>query len=160
MGDRLISEGEKPADEPRDWGDIFDEMFPHYLVMGMTPEQYWDGESGLKKAYRKAYKIRMETEARIADRNMWIQGMYIRDALASTPQFVAGFIPKGVRIPPYPDKSISEQVDENRKEEKRKENEQKQMKLAMAMLQAKFLQFNKRFEEQQKQKEKNAAAKA
>ena len=63
MGDRLTDEGKQA--EPRSYGDIFDELFPHYLLMGMTPEQYWDGEYGLKRAYRKAYQMRTEMEQKL-----------------------------------------------------------------------------------------------
>ena len=73
-------------------------MFPHYLAMGMSPEEYWDGESSLKPAYRKAFRIRMENEERIADRNAWLLGLYVRDALQSVAMLVNGFVPKGVEV--------------------------------------------------------------
>lgn len=153
MGDCLTDEKSKQT-SPTPYGDIFDRLFPHYLVMGMTPEQYWDGESGLKKAYREAYRIRRENEDRIADRNMWLQGMYIRDALQSVAYIVNGFAPKGAKLEPYPDKPRLEKAEEEKREEVQKKKEENQMTLAMAMMQAFADQFNKnRAKKQQKAQE-------
>lgn len=136
-------------------GEVFDEAFPHYLVMGMTPEQYWDGESWLKVAYRRAYRIRNENEVRAQDRNQWMQGIYIRDALLSVPLLVNGFAPKGVSLTPYPDKPYIEKQDEEKKAEVRKRNEEDKMKLQMAMFQAMTEKFNKNL---RKRLEKEAKA--
>lgn len=143
MGNRL-TEGEQA--EPKSYGDIFDELFPHYLVMGMSPEEYWDGESSLKKAYRIAYKLRIENEQQTADRNMWMMGLYIREALQSVYILVNGFVPKGSTAADYPEKPHLDQAREREAEEVRKKQEENQMMTAIAMMQARFLNFNKRFE--------------
>ena len=146
MGDRLTEEKEPQADDPS-YGDIFDELFPHYLVMGMTPEQYWEGENELKPAYRKAYRIRMENEQRIADRNNWYMGQYIITVLQSVPLLVGGLNVKSTtKLPSYPDKPFFEQADERKKEESKKQHEEDQMKLAMAMFQSFVKQANKKLE--------------
>lgn len=155
MGDRLTEE-DSPQSDPRTYGDIFDELFPHYLLMGMTPEQYWDGESWLKPAYRKAYQLRMETEQRIADRNSWYMGQYIMAAIQATPLIVPGInMKKGASLPDYPSKPFLEKYEEQKKEEVRKQKEEDQSKLAMAMFQAMTAKFNrniqKRLEKQVKQ---------
>lgn len=155
MGDRLTDEDE-PQTESRSYGDIFDELFPHYLYMGMTPEQYWDGESGLKKAYRKAWKLRKKNEEIEADRHLWLQGLYFRDALNSMPLLVAGFIPKGAKPGQYPEKPRLEQYEDQQNEEKRKKQEEKQTQLAMAMMQARFLEFNRNFEKRKQAEEAKA----
>lgn len=46
--------------------------------MGMTYEQYWDADPYLAVAYRKAYKIRRNTE----NYNAWITGLYVYDAFS------------------------------------------------------------------------------
>lgn len=150
MGDRLT---EPNQTETRTYGDIFDEAFPHYLVMGMTAEQFWDGESWLKIAFRKAYRMRIENEERIADRIAWLHGRYIREAIYSTPQFVAGFM-KGMHLGEYPEKPYLEIYAEKKKEEDRKRSEEDQTKLAMAMFQAMAAKFNKNFEKRQAEKQK------
>ena len=121
--------------------------------MGMTPEEYWDGESWLKKAYRKAYRIRIENEERIADRNAWLQGIYIRDALQSITLLVNGFIPKGSKPIEYPGKPMIETQEEKQNAEAKRKNEENQMQMQMALFQAFAEQFNKHFEIRQEQNE-------
>ena len=147
MGNRLIWEDDQKQTEPQTYGDIFDELFPHYLMMGMTPEQYWDGESSLKPAYRKAYQLRIENEARIADRNNWYMGQYILAVLQAFPLLVAGLnVKKGANLPDYPDMPFLEKHEAMKKEEFRKKAEEDQTKLAMAMFQAMITKFNKNVE--------------
>lgn len=147
MGDRLTGEKSDGQTVSKSYGEIFDELFPHYLLMGMTPEQYWDGESGLKKAYRKAYALRIENEQRIADRNNWFMGQYMIRVLQCVPLLVAGFnVKHTTQLPDYPDKPLLEAVEAQRKEENRRKQEEDQAKLAMAMFQASIAKFNKRFE--------------
>ena len=151
MGDRLTGETETQQTEHRTYGEIFDELFPHYLLMGMTPEQYWDGESGLKRAYRKMYQIKVENEQRLADRNNWYMGQYIVKALNCVPLLVAGLnVKSSTRLPQYPEKPFLEQAEILKKEEDRKKQEEDRSKMAMAMFQAMVSKFNKRFEKEQK----------
>ena len=150
MGNRLTEDDEEPKQTEPAYGDIFDELFPHYLLMGMTPEQYWDGESSLKPAYRKAYQMRIEPEQMLADRQNWLLGQYITAVLNATPLLVAGLNTKsGTQLPEYPDKPFLEKAAEQKKEEVRKKREEDQTKLAMAMMQAAFNKFNRRFETRQ-----------
>jgi len=158
VGDRLTEDGENPQQTVhRTYGDIFDELFPHYLLMGMTPEQYWDGENELKPAYRKAYRIRMENEQRIADRNNWYMGQYLIRVLNCVPLLVGGLnVKPSTQLPDYPDKPFLETLEEQKKEEVRRKQEEDQSKLAMAMMQALFNRFNKNFEKRQKAAQKAA----
>lgn len=48
------------------------------MVMGMTPEQYWEDDPYLAVVYRKAYKLKQETQNEMA----WLQGMYVYGAFA------------------------------------------------------------------------------
>lgn len=153
MGNRLTDE-EPAQTERRTYGDIFDELFPHYLLMGMTPEQYWDGESWLKKHFRKAYQIRTEREQRMADMNNWYMGIYLIRVLQAVPLLVGGLnVKSSTKLPEYPEKPFFEQAEERKKEEVRKQREEDQIKMAMAMMQAQFAKFNKNFENR-KQNEK------
>lgn len=144
-------------DEPQQtsatpYGDIFDEQLPYYMAIGMTYEQYWDGEVGMKSAFRKAYKIRMETEQRIADQNNWFMGQYMMQALQAVKLVVlapALNAQKNIELPKYPDKPYLEKAEEIKKEEVRKKKEEDQTKMAMAMMHAMFTQFNKNFEKRQ-----------
>ena len=149
MGDRLTDE-ENPQQTERPVWHIFDELFPHYLLMGMTPEQYWDGESSNYPAYRKAYQLRMENQQKMDDIRDWYMGQYFIKALQAVPLFVAGLNTKGVELPAYPEKPFLQQQEEQKREEVRKKREEDQMNLAMAMFQSFVAQANKRIEGKQK----------
>lgn len=45
----------------------------------MTPEQYWEGDPYLVRAYYKAHKLRIEQR----NQELWLQGLYIYDAVAA-----------------------------------------------------------------------------
>lgn len=155
MGDRL-TEGEKPKQaSSTPYGDIFDQLFPHYLLMGMTPEQYWDGEYGLKKAYREAYRMRMENEQRMADRNNWYMGQYLIRVLQCVPLLVGGLnVKQGTELPDYPDKPFFEKYEAEKEQEVRKKHEEDQSQLAMAMFQAMAAKMNKNIERRLEQQAK------
>ena len=73
-----INEGDsEEAESPLLISRMFDECFPYYLSLGMTAEQYWDGDPELVKAYRKAEDIRTHRR----NTEMWIEGRYIYDAM-------------------------------------------------------------------------------
>jgi len=145
VGDRLTEEPPPQTDTP--YGDIFDQLFPQFLVMGMSPEEYWDGESSLKAAYKKAYEIRMETEQRLADRNNWYMAQYIINVLQCVPLLVGGLNVKSTtKLPQFPDKPYFEKFEAQKKEEARKKQEQDQMMLAMAFFHAGVEKFNRNIE--------------
>ena len=122
---------------------IFRDAFPHYLAIGMSAEEYWDGDSWLVKSYREAYRIRIENEDRMADRNAWRLGEYIRHALVSVPITVNGFAPRGHRLQEYPEKPMTERYEEQKREENKKKQQENQQALAEAMFQAFVEKMNK-----------------
>ena len=147
MGDRLTDQTSLTP-----YGDIFDQVLPSYMAMGMTYDQFWDGEVGMKTAYRKAYSERIEQEQRIADRNNWMMGQYIISVLNSVPLLVAGLnVKRGANLPSYMEKPIYERLDAEKKEEDRKKHEEEQTKLAMAMFQAGIERFNRNLQKRQQQ---------
>lgn len=150
MGDRLTGDEESEQTSPTPYGDIFDELFPRYLLFGMTPEQYWDGEVGLKRAYRKMYAMKIETEQVTADRMNWYMGQYLIAVLNAVPLLVAGLnVKKGASLPEYPDKPFLTKALEEKEESVRKKNEEDRTRLAMAMFQAGIEKFNKQFRKKQ-----------
>ena len=154
MDDRLTEKDKSKRSSPTPYGDIFDELCPHYMAMGMPYDLYWNGEVGTKTAYRKAYLIRMENEQRMTDQANWNLGQYIVAALQAVPIVVNGFVPKGISMKEYPDKPFLEKELEKKKEEEKKKKdeeyrrkqEEDQQKLAMAMFQAMVTSFNKNTE--------------
>lgn len=113
------------------------------MVMGMSANEFWDGEPWLVRSYRDAYRIRIENENRTADRNAWRMGEYIRQALTSIPLTVSGWAPKGSRLRDYPEKPMLETYEDQKREESQKKQQENQQQLAMAMFQAFTEKVNK-----------------
>ena len=78
----------------------FYEQFPYYLAIGMTPEQYWEGDPALAKYYRKADAIKSER----INQELWLQGMYIYEAICDASPILHSFAKKGTKPHPYTDK--------------------------------------------------------
>ena len=82
--------------------ELYHRVFPEYLAMGMTYDQFWKGDCTLVIPYREAYRIRQEEMNRMA----WLQGLYMYKALQSTPVIVHGFARRDTKIEPYPAKPL------------------------------------------------------
>lgn len=68
------------------------------MVMGMTYEQYWDGEPELARYYRKADELRTERR----NQELWLQGMYVYEAVSDISPILHAFAKKGTKAKPYP----------------------------------------------------------
>lgn len=123
----------------------FYEQFPYYLAIGMTPEQYWEGDPALAKYYRKADEIKLER----LNQEKWLQGMYIYEAICDASPILHSFAKKGTKPHPYTDKPYS-LTDRERKQEKvskEKETFDKGKRLMEAFMKLN----NKKFEEKAQQ---------
>lgn len=79
----------------------------------MTGEEYWEGDSDLVKAYRKAHELRRDE----LNWQAWLQGMYIYEAISDIAPVLHPFAKKGTRARKY-----SEKPYEFKKPEKKKAN--------------------------------------
>ncbi len=75
----------------------FNELFPYYLSIGMTEEQYWDKDNQLVIPYRKADELRMTR----TNQELWLQGAYFYDALCRVSPILHAFAKKGTKPTPY-----------------------------------------------------------
>ena len=62
---------------PITYTDAFSQLFPQYMVMGMTYDEYWNGHAILTKYYREAYDLRNHND----EWDRWRRGAYFYDAL-------------------------------------------------------------------------------
>ena len=101
----------------------FYELFPYYLSIGMTYEQYWESDPMLAKYFRQANEIKNERK----NQELWLQGLYVYNALVAIMP-----VKKGEEQPKYPAKpfTISEK---QRKREKLEEEKSIFEKGKMAM---------------------------
>lgn len=96
MGDDSTING---SSSPFTYTDKFKEIFPYYLAIGMTYDQFWNDDPELVKFYRKADEINRERR----NQEMWFQGMYIYDAICCASPILQAFAKKGTKARPYPD---------------------------------------------------------
>ena len=118
----------------------FYECFPYYLSIGMTSEQYWDGDPTLVKYYRKADEMKKER----LNEELWLQGMYIYEALCDVSPVLHAFAKKGTKPQPYSDKPYS--INEKQRERDEIIKEQKRVEKGKRFMEALMKSNNKRFE--------------
>ena len=145
--------GEEPPKAPKTYGEVFDEAFPHYLLMGMSPEQYWEQDCQLVKAYRQAHALKQEEENRFA----WLQGMYVYEAICDVAPVLHAFAKRGTTVRPYPEKPY--EFKRPKRMTKAQENEQK-MRNGIAWMEKMTAAFNQNFYRKQAAKKEADAAKA
>lgn len=120
---------------------VFYEQFPYYLSIGMTAEQYWDEDSTLTIYYRKAEEIRKER----SNYELWLQGMYMYDALARVSPLFRSFGKQGTKAMSYVDKPYP--INERMVAEAKAEQEKKEFLKAQASMEQMMVQWNMRFAE-------------
>jgi hypothetical protein len=106
----------------------------------MTPEQYWDGDCTLVKYYRKAEELRNEKR----NQELWLQGMYIYEAICDVAPILHAFAKKGTKPTPYSSKPYALTAKQVKRDE-----EEKQRKLAekgKRFMEAMAASINKKFE--------------
>lgn len=113
---------------------MFETVFPYYLSVGMTYEQFWDNDPSLVIAYRKADEIRR----RRMNEELWLGGIYTSKALAST---VGNMFTKGQKYQ-YP--SEPEPITVSEQEERRERERKARMEKIKAAFTARALSVNAR----------------
>lgn len=58
---------------------MFWEALPQYMAVGMTPQEFWDGDPALCKAYREAWMARQS----ISNAEQWRMGAYVYNAVGA-----------------------------------------------------------------------------
>ena len=118
----------------------FYEVFPYYLSIGMTYEQFWEGDPHLAKYYRQADEMRIERK----NQELWLQGLYVYEALCDVAPILQAMAKKGTKARPYPEQpySITEK-------QRKREIEEKERAVAMKgkrMMEQFMRATNKKFE--------------
>ena len=117
----------------------FYDLFPFYLSIGMSPEQYWDGDPALAKHYRKADELRRKRR----NEELWLQGMYIYEALCDVSPMMNAFAKKGTKPRPYSDHPYALTVKE--RDDERVLIEKREREKARRYMEARMAEINKRF---------------
>jgi hypothetical protein len=135
------SERENRFASPFPYTEIFEKKFPYYLSIGMTEEQYWDKDCCLVKFYREAEELRRER----VNQEMWLQGMYIYDAISRLSPILRPFGKKGTKAKPYVEEAYP--INKRTMEDAQTKKEMAKSQKGMRYMQAYMVANNKRFEE-------------
>ena len=80
----------------------------------MTYEQFWQGDVDLVKAYREAQELRDERR----NQELWIQGMYIYEALCAVSAVIPRLSKRPVKPGPYAERPYPLKSEKKRNAEK------------------------------------------
>lgn len=117
------------------YSDVFSQLCPYYMSIGMTYDEFWNGDVSMVKAYRKANELRDKRR----NQELWLQGMYVYEALCDASPLFRFTMKKGSIKPepyvkePFP---ITEAEVRERKEREQREKEER--------LKAQFMAFAER----------------
>lgn len=118
--------------------DIFDKECGYYLSIGMSYDDYWNGDCAMVKYYRDKAQYELEEKNRV----LWLQGMYLYETLLrlspALKPFVKNPTPERYMEEPYP---ISIKTDE----EKKKAKEEQQMQNGLNFFTALATNINQQF---------------
>lgn len=124
MEDSRIEETSK-EEKLSSFTDVFEEQCPFFMSIGMTFDEYWRGDCWLAQYYLKSYNIKKEQE----NEKMWLQGLYIYEALCDVSPIMQPFSKKGTKPHKYPDKPYSLYEKKKTKEEQEEELTQQRQNL-------------------------------
>ncbi len=126
------------------YGETFEKLCGYYMSLGMGYHDYWDGDAAMVRFYRDKHKRDLDRQ----NFNHWMQGMYIYEALVDASPV---FNPLSEKHEPFP--YMKEPIPitiEAIKETEERQNQQK-MKNGKDAMRAWMVEFNKRFEEKQRE---------
>ena len=144
VGDLLSSDdgggGVNTATPLQSYSAKFEELFPYYLSIGMTEEQYWDKDCCLVRAYRKADEIRKDRR----NQELWLQGAYFYEAISRVSPILHAFAKKGTKPVPYLTEPFA--ITEKQAEYRQAQKDEKVFAKGKRMIEGFMAQHNKKFE--------------
>lgn len=141
----LEGEDSRQTSSSFSYTDFFEKELPFYLSVGMSWEQFWDKEVEICKHYRRAYELQRQRK----NENLWLQGMYIYEALCDVAPVLHAFASKDAKPIEYSDRPYP--LTEKERIQRQIEKERKQFEAFKAQMQARVEALNAKF----KQKEEN-----
>ena len=119
----------------------FKEVFPYYLSIGMTYDQFWNEDCELVKFYRKAAQIKQD----LKNQDAWLQGAYFYEALIDAAPILRSFAKKGTKPTPYREEpfDLYSKQDKQRKSDIQDKSDNK----AKTFMEAFAIATNKKFQE-------------
>jgi len=93
-----------PSDKTLYMEWLFLNYYGYYSYLGMSYEEYWNGDPRLVRCYREAHEMKRESK----NQELHLQGFYIYEAFSSVMEdFAIGLSGKrGKKATPYPEMPI------------------------------------------------------
>lgn len=122
MGNGLVSDslpeettgsGSSASVPHKSYTEQFYELCPYYLSIGMTADEFWNQDCLLTKFYRKAHEYRQKRK----NEELWLQGLYIYEALTDVAPVLHAFAKKDAKPLPYPNRPFPRTDKEARERE-------------------------------------------
>lgn len=70
---------EDPSSEWRSFSESFSEIFPYYMAIGMSYDEFWHGDPYLAVYYREAHELKRDEE----NQKQWWNGLYTYIAVST-----------------------------------------------------------------------------
>ena len=155
MGAELVNsfaplEGEEvqQASSSFSYINFFESQLPFFLSIGMSWEQFWDGECEIARHYRKAHELKRRQK----NEELWLQGLYIYEALCDVAPVMHAFAGKDAKPITY--SSLPYPITEKERIQRQAEEERKRFEAMKEKMYAKVSAINAKM----KQKEADANA--
>lgn len=103
---------------------LFEKWCPVYMSYGMSYDEFWKESPYRAKFYREAHELKLKQK----DELMWVQGMYIYEALCEVSPVLHAFSKKGTKPLPYSEKPYLSKIDKKiTKQEKQQQIENERL---------------------------------
>ena len=145
MGSNRLITKDKSKVEYTSLTDLFEKQCPIYMSFGMTYDEFWYGEPYRTKFYRESYKLKVKQK----DEELWIQGMYIYEALCKVSPILHAFSKKGTKPLPKTEHTYTYDAPEYKTEEEKQKEIENQRLLARLHFETWARETKKRFEKKQ-----------
>ena len=60
------------------FGDVLDKLCAYYMAMGVSADEYWNGDYTMLKFYAEKHRLAVEQQ----NEQLWLQGVYFYEAIA------------------------------------------------------------------------------
>lgn len=119
-GNPVEGEPSNPENNVSSFAEVLYQLCPQYMMMGMTYDEFWNRNTTCHKAYREAYKLRIQQE----EWARWRQGAYIYDVLLRVAPVLRPFAKGKVEPGKYPEEPypLTEKEVKEREEAREKAN--------------------------------------
>ena len=124
MGSNRLISKDKSKVEVTSLTELFEKQCPIYMSYGMSYDEFWYGDLYLTKFYRESHSIQVKQK----DEELWMQGMYIYEALCKVSPILHAFSKKGTKPLPFSEKPyLSNSLAIKTQEEKEQEEKNAQL---------------------------------